>query len=59
MEENTYKSSSAWVNFISILCFVKNVCFGNGVSIFEGWGIGFPRAMKQLSKTDLDSLSFD
>ncbi len=32
--------SSTYVNFIPILCRERNVLPSNGVSIFDGWGIG-------------------
>lgn len=39
--------SSAYVNFISRLCLLRNVWWSSGISIFDGCGTGSPIATRQ------------
>lgn len=57
LSNDTYIVSSACVNFISKLCLVKNVCFGNGASMLDGCGIGCPTVTRHRGRQLLVVLS--
>lgn len=46
-ENNFTYVSSIYVNFMSRLCLVRKVLLSNGISIFDGCGMGRPTATRE------------